>query len=69
MASPNPLAAFAKCVCDGARLMVGVPNYETYVEHMARTHPNQAPMTRTEFFRDRQDARYGAGGRGSFRCC
>ena len=43
MASPNPFARFAQCVCDGARLMVGVPNYETYVEHMARTHPNQAP--------------------------
>ncbi len=69
MASPNPFARFAQCVCDGARLMVGVPNYETYVEHMARTHPDQAPLSRAEFFRDRQDARYGAGARGGFRCC
>jgi uncharacterized short protein YbdD (DUF466 family) len=69
MAPPNPFARFAQCVCDGARLMVGVPNYETYVEHLATTHPDRVPMTRTEFFRDRQDARYGAGGRGGFRCC
>ena len=65
---PNPFADLARCLCDGARLMVGVPNYETYVAHMAATHPGQAPMTRTEFFRDRQDARYG-GGKGGFRCC
>jgi len=68
MARPNPFADFARCLCDGARLMVGVPNYDTYVEHVARTHPGQAPMTRTEFFRNRQDARYG-GGTGGFRCC
>ena len=69
MASPNPFARFAQCVCDGARLMVGVPNYDTYVEHMARTHPERAPMSRAECCRDRQDARYGAGARGGFRCC
>jgi uncharacterized short protein YbdD (DUF466 family) len=68
VAQSNPFADFARCLCDGARLMVGVPNYDTYVEHVARTHPGQAPMTRTEFFRNRQDARYG-GGTGGFRCC
>lgn len=66
--SSNPFADLARCLCDGARLMVGVPNYETYVAHMAATHPGQPPMTRAEFFRDRQDARYG-GGKGGFRCC
>ncbi len=62
-------SGFARCVCDGARLMIGVTSYETYLEHMARTHPPRTPMTYAEFFRDRQDARYGAGGRGGFRCC
>ena len=66
--SSNPFADLARCLCDGARLMVGVPNYETYVAHMAATHPDRPPMTRAEFFRDRQDARYG-GGKGGFRCC
>mgnify|MGYP003945970593 FL=1 len=68
MAQTNPFADFARCLCDGARLMVGVPNYDTYVEHVTRTHPDQAPMTRAEFFRNRVDARYG-GGSGGFRCC
>ena len=68
MGQSNPFADFARCLCDGARLMVGVPNYDTYVEHVTRTHPDQAPMTRSEFFRNRVDARYG-GGSGGFRCC
>ncbi|MFF7399441.1 YbdD/YjiX family protein [Achromobacter sp. NPDC008082] len=49
------------------RLMVGVPDYETYVEHMRRTHPDQEPMTYEAFFRERQDARYG--GKKRIGCC
>jgi uncharacterized short protein YbdD (DUF466 family) len=62
------LAALLRCVCDGARLMVGVPSYDAYVEHMRRSHPAAPVMTYAEFFRARQDARYGAGGSG-LRCC
>jgi uncharacterized short protein YbdD (DUF466 family) len=58
-----------RCACDTARLMVGVPNYDTYRAHMAATHPDQAPMSYAEFFRDRQDARFGAKKGGGFRCC
>lgn len=63
------LISAGRCLCDGARLMVGVPNYETYVAHVASTHPDQAPMSYEAFFRDRQEARYGGGGKGGFRCC
>ena len=49
--------------------MVGFPDYDTYVEHMRRTHPDGAVMTYAEFFRERQNARYGADGRKGFRCC
>jgi uncharacterized short protein YbdD (DUF466 family) len=63
------VSAFLRCVCDGARLMVGVPSYEAYVEHMRRAHPDKPAMTYAEFFRDRQDARYGGGGGGGLRCC
>lgn len=49
------------------RLMVGLPDYDTYVAHMRRTHPDRPLMSYEEFFRERQDARYGAG-RG-IRCC
>jgi len=60
---------FAKCLCQGARLVVGIPDYDTYVEHMRRNHPDQSAMSYAEFFRERQNARYGGGGRGGFRCC
>ncbi|MBN3751331.1 YbdD/YjiX family protein [Paraburkholderia sp. Tr-20389] len=48
------------------RLMVGLPDYPTYVAHMAATHPDRAVMTYEEFFRERQDARYGGG---AGKCC
>jgi uncharacterized short protein YbdD (DUF466 family) len=52
-----------------ARLMVGIPDYETYVAHRKATHPELPIMTYEEFFRERQDARYGFGKDGRFRCC
>jgi uncharacterized short protein YbdD (DUF466 family) len=51
-----------------ARLMIGVPDYETYVGHRQAKHPNQPIMTYVEFFRERQQARY-AIGKGRFRGC
>jgi len=50
------------------RLMVGVPDYGAYLRHMAATHPDQAPMSYEDFFRNRLDARYGGKGRIG-RCC
>ena len=63
------LRAFNKCVCDGARLMVGQGDYGTYVAHIQKTHPDQAPMTEREFFRNRENARFGVGNSSGFRCC
>ena len=65
--------AFAACrkrLREGARLMIGVPDYDTYVAHMRQAHPDRPVMTDAEFFRERQAARYGEGTttRG-FRCC
>jgi uncharacterized short protein YbdD (DUF466 family) len=51
-----------------AHLMVGIPDYDTYVEHRRRSHPGEPVMTRKEFFRERQESRYGGSGR-AFRCC
>ncbi|WP_371816371.1 YbdD/YjiX family protein [Roseateles sp. DAIF2] len=48
------------------RLMVGVPDYGSYVAHMQATHPDQAPMSYEDFFRERQAARYGSR---MGRCC
>ncbi|MCP3706130.1 YbdD/YjiX family protein [Paraburkholderia sp. CNPSo 3274] len=48
------------------RLMVGLPDYEGYVAHARETHPDRPVMTYEEFFRERQNARYGSG---SGKCC
>ena len=50
------------------RLMVGVPDYDTYVEHRRANHPDQPVMTYAEFFRERQNARY-AVEKGRFKGC
>ncbi|MDN5752258.1 MAG: YbdD/YjiX family protein [Nitrosospira sp.] len=50
------------------RLMVGVPEYGTYVAHMKNTHADQRIMSYQEFFRERQEARYGGNGKVT-RCC
>ncbi len=51
-----------------ARLMVGVPDYETYVQHRQANHPGLPIMSYEEFFVERQEARY-AIGKGRFRGC
>ena len=57
----------AKRVSQTANLMCGMPDYDTYVEHMQKKHPDQPVMSYEAFFRERQEARYAAGnGRG---CC
>lgn len=43
-------------------LLVGMPSYDKYLEHMAKNHPDKIPKTRKEFFREAQDSRYGSGG-------
>ena len=67
-----PVLARARFVCEmaaqTARLMVGVPDYQTYVAHRRGNHPDQPIMTYEEFFRERQEARY-AVGKGRFRGC
>jgi uncharacterized short protein YbdD (DUF466 family) len=49
-----------------ARLIIGVPDYDTYVEHLRIRHPQREPMSYEAFFIERQNARYKGGGG---RCC
>jgi uncharacterized short protein YbdD (DUF466 family) len=51
-----------------ARLMVGIPDYEVYVEHRRKAHPEEPIMTYEQFFIERRNARY-AVGEGRFRGC
>ena len=58
-----------KYLGQAARLMVGVPDYDTYVQHMRLTHPELPVMDYPAFFRERQEARYGGGDGRPGRCC
>lgn len=68
-ASTDLLFKFAIGFAKTARLMVGVPDYEAYVAHRRRAHPNEPVMTYEDFFRERQASRYGEGGGKISRCC
>ncbi len=57
----------ARYLGQAAKMMVGVPDYDNYVAHINKNHPDQTPMTYEEFFKERQDARYG--GKGGPKCC
>ncbi|MEG0341722.1 YbdD/YjiX family protein [Acinetobacter sp. TY1] len=50
------------------RLMVGVPDYQTYVEHMQKNHPDLEPMDEKTFHRYCVDARYPTAG-GTLKKC
>jgi uncharacterized short protein YbdD (DUF466 family) len=52
-----------------ARLMVGMPDYQTYVAHRQSRHPGEPIMSYEEFFRERQSNRYGENGGKISRCC
>jgi uncharacterized short protein YbdD (DUF466 family) len=62
------IRALGAWMAQTARLMIGIPDYQTYVEHRRTSHPDEPVMSYEAFFRERQDARY-AVGRGRFRGC
>jgi len=61
-------SSFWELAAKTARLMVGIPDYETYAAHRKACHPGEPVMSYEEFFRERQEARY-AVGKGKFRGC
>jgi Uncharacterized small protein len=48
------------------RAMIGVPDYERYVEHCRLYHPGSRPMTRDQFATDLLERKYSRPGS---RCC
>jgi uncharacterized short protein YbdD (DUF466 family) len=52
----------------GFRRLFAIPDYDAYLEHCRRTHPEAPVMSHKEFFRHRIEHRYGAGS-GGMRCC
>ena len=69
LSSALDLSKIASKLRAGANLMIGQPDYDAYAAHRAANHPDQPAMTREEFFRERQAARFGEGGARAFRCC
>lgn len=63
---PDRVVAGWRLVVQTARLVIGLPDYDRYLDHVRRRHPQRTPMTREEFFAERMQARYG---RGASRCC
>jgi uncharacterized short protein YbdD (DUF466 family) len=55
--------ARAACVI---RRVIGAPDYERYVAHVRRAHPEVAPISREAFARDALARRYDRPGS---RCC
>ncbi|MHA3104132.1 YbdD/YjiX family protein [Acinetobacter sp. ANC 3791] len=50
------------------RLMVGVPDYVTYLEHMRQHHPDLTPMDAKTFYRHCVDVRYPSAKSGIKKC-
>ena len=62
VANPSALEKVARVF----RQIIGAPDYERYLEHQHTCHPDQVPLTRDEFARERLADRYSRPGT---RCC
>jgi uncharacterized short protein YbdD (DUF466 family) len=60
-----PRGFFAR-LSHALRAIIGVPDYARYLAHQRAKHPDATPLSREEFARERERARYD--GTGS-RCC
>ena len=65
----NDLSRMGKYLGQAARMLVGMPDYDTYVQHMQTQHTDQPLMSYQAFCRERQEARYGGGKGRPVRCC
>lgn len=62
------LAAFWQQGRHFGAMLVGVPDYDAYVQHMTEKHPALEAMTREQFVLSRMEARLGAKGVGKCPC-
>jgi len=64
-AAKKPRALVAG-ISRAVRAIIGAPDYARYLAHLRAKHPDTTPLSREEFARERERARYE--GTGS-RCC
>jgi uncharacterized short protein YbdD (DUF466 family) len=62
----SQVVAFVGSVARTLRTIIGVPDYERYVEHCRVNHPGTMPMTRDAFAKERFETKYSTPGT---RCC
>ena len=60
------LVVVARRTASALRLVIGAPDYERYLAHLARRQPDRTPLSRDEFARDALARRYDRPGS---RCC
>jgi uncharacterized short protein YbdD (DUF466 family) len=60
------LARFAAQARAAYLQVFGIPDYQRYLDHMATHHPEQAPLSRKEFFAQAVERKYCRAGS---RCC
>jgi uncharacterized short protein YbdD (DUF466 family) len=65
-AQGEPVTSVWRRVAQAMRRLVGVPDYETYLAHMRRHHPDATPLSTDAFARDALARRYDRPGS---RCC
>ena len=56
----------ARSLCSACRQVFGMPDYERYLAHAAQRHPGAPVLTRSDFFVQAIERKYGRGGA---RCC
>ncbi len=52
-----------------ANLIVGVPDYDTYVAHRRQSYPDKPVMSRAKFYKNRAENRLEGSGEGVSRRC
>ena len=57
---------FVERAAQALRRVIGAPDYECYLAHVAQRHPGSVPLSRDEFARDALARRYDRPGS---RCC
>ena len=60
------IGSFMQGIARGLRAVLGVPDYDSYLDHTRSAHPDRVPMSRAEFVRERMESRYNKPGA---RCC
>lgn len=58
---------FIHMLSESLLTIAGAPNYERYLEHLKKHHPEQTPLSKKEFYRKMNDEKYG--GKTIRKCC